>query len=70
MVYSCLPLPLPVKGSDFFGHPLARAEAGAMGESWLEYGGAFDDPVTWGELAWYAIASGVLWWWCRWGSKD
>lgn len=36
-----------------------------MGEAWLELGDSFEDPITWAELAWYAIAFGALglWYW-------
>lgn len=35
-----------------------------MGEEWLELGGSFDDPLSWLELACYAIAFGAVGLWC------
>lgn len=36
------------------------------GEGWLEYGGSFDAPVTWGELLFYAVGFSLAWYfWLR-----
>ncbi|NJN22049.1 MAG: hypothetical protein HC812_13775 [Leptolyngbya sp. RL_3_1] len=36
------------------------------GETWMEYGGSFDAPVTWGELLFYIVAFSLAWYfWIR-----